>query len=112
MIRARARKGTTMENEAKSRAKEKATNFSRNVAYIAKQRGGILHLEKEIGVSAGYISRTKNGKRKISLETAIMIADALSHGVDELCEKDILIDARIAELEKEIAALKARKEQR
>ena len=112
MIRARARNGTTMENEARNRAKEKVMNFSRNVAYIAKQRGGILHLEKEIGVSPGYISRTKNGKRNLSLETAIVIADALSHGIDELCEKDLFIDARIAELEREIEALKARKEQR
>lgn len=96
-----------MENADRNRAREKAIQFSKNILYAAGKRGAIGKFESEIGISRGYLSRTASGNKPISLEVAIACADALGYGVEELCEKDLFTDARIADLEREIAELKA-----
>jgi len=52
--------------------------FIANVYMILKNRNiKMADFEKEIQVSPGYLSRCKNGKRKISIDTALLICQHL-----------------------------------
>ena len=68
---------------------EKPTNSIKNVYSMAKylcrkKQISMGELEKGIGVSQGYLSRVGSGKKGISLEIAIKIADYFEISVDDL----------------------------
>ena len=68
---------------------EKPTNAIKNVysmaKYLCRKKQISMHeLEKEIGVSQGYLSRVGSGKKVASLEIAIKIANYFEISVDDL----------------------------
>ena len=55
------------------------------IHYLCEKNGTqIGDLEKAIGISTGYISRTRTGNRRFSLETALKIAEYFNISIDEL----------------------------
>ena len=64
--------------------------FITNVYIILKNRNIKMEdFEKEIQVSPGYLSRCKNGKRRISIDTALQICQYLN------IEFETLIDPKL-----------------
>ena len=80
--------------------------FSRNVRFICKQRGlNIGNFEKQIGVSAGYLSRLEKNASKIALLNIYNASKILAVTIDDLLNKDMAIEQRIAELKEELEML-------
>jgi len=88
-------------------SKELLKNFSENARYLCKQKGkSIGELEKEIGVSKGYLSRIVNSEKAISLANLYKISQILETTIDDLISKDMCLEWKIQELEKELDSLK------
>ena len=82
-------------------AEARVEAFRKNVRYFSKHRGekSMGALEKHIGVSVGYLSRSNS--TSIPLELAIKISEYLGIGLDELTKLNARFDAeakRVAEL--------------
>lgn len=88
------------------------TQFIENVKYLASvNKKGIGNIEKEAGVSIGFISRM--GTSDIGLVTAYRLSKALDVPIDDLIERNLvknykiqLYEKKIEELQGEIAKLK------
>ena len=96
-------------------AEKMAENFITNIRLLAKSRDSLGRIERQVGVSTGYLSRFKRGNINIPLVTAIRFAEAVGEDVMDLCMKDYkvqAIDDKIEQLEQEIAALKEEKDRR
>lgn len=95
------------------RANDLMKMFSRNVRFICKQRGlNISYLEKQIGVATGYFSRLEKNGLKISLLNAYNASEILGVTIDDLLNKDISIEQRIAELKEELETLEKQRKTR
>ena len=91
-------------------SKELMERFSTNTRYLCKQKGkSIGELEKEIGVSTGYISRLAKTKQAIKLSSAYVTAKILEVSMDDLLSEDLMIVNRIHELEEELNKLKMKR---
>lgn len=87
--------------------------ISRNVRFICKQRGlNIGDLEKQIGVSTGYFSRLEKNGLKISLLNVYNASEILGVTIDDLINKDLSIEQRIAELKEELETLEKQRKTR
>ena len=77
-----------------------------NVKYLCKKNNiSIGWVEKEVGVSAGYLSRMK-GRKMLPIDSAYKIAEVLGIEMQDLISPSLAKQARIAELEAELAELK------
>lgn len=80
--------------------------FYENVKWLCKMNGiQVGQLEKEIGVSAGYISRTAGKNKDIGLFKAYKIASIFGVTLDDLSKKNLFKQQRIKELEEAIRFL-------
>lgn len=87
--------------------KELLKKFSENVRYLCKQKGkSIGELETEIGVSKGYLSRIVNLEKAINLANLYKVSQILETTIDDLISKDMYLEWKIQELEKELDSLK------
>jgi len=100
-----------------------ARNFVRNVTLIGREMCMLGVIEREAGVTPGYLSRIRAaGRANLSLPTALRLAEATKrvYGFDAPLVSlfgsllaadyaDALLDAEIEAMEKELAALKARR---
>lgn len=74
----------------------------RNVhAYTEHNGMKISEVEKMVGVSTGFISRTKTLKNLPSLVTVIRLAKVMGVKVDDLLTNEYSLNLRIADLERE-----------
>jgi len=81
-------------------------NFAENVKYLCKiKKITMQDLEHNIGITKGYVSRISE-KKDIGLGKAYMISKLLEVDINDLIEKDMWREARIKELEAELAALR------
>ena len=88
-------------------SKELLKNFSENARYLCKQKGkSIGELETEIGVSKGYLSRIVNSEKAINLANLYKVSQILETTIDDLISKDMCLEWKIQELEKELDSLK------
>ena len=84
----------------------------RNILYVARMKGiGIGALEKNIGVSKGYISRCRNNKNRISLVFVIKAAEMLDIPISRLLDDDFATRAELEEVKTQISDLSKRKEE-
>lgn len=91
-------------------SKELLKRFSVNARYLCKQKNiNIGELEKQIGVSKGYLSRLSSSEKAISLGNLYKTAQILETTIDDLLSEDMMIKYRIQELEEELNLLKERK---
>ena len=82
--------------------------FYENVKFIARdKRINLKEIEQTIGVSQGYMSRTKKDNMDISLSKAYTAAKMLGYSLDDLIEHDFAKEFRRSEIRKEIARLEA-----
>lgn len=76
--------------------------LSRNISYLTKKNGiGIGDLEKILGISAGYISRTAKGGnsgKKMSIDNVWKIARIFGVELSALLEKDLKLPNKNSEL--------------
>lgn len=75
--------------------------FTKNVRYIAKSQDyPIGKLEKDVGVTVGYLSRFKNGTKSIGLDVACDIASKLNYSLEDMLTKDIRKEVLRAEIKR------------
>ncbi len=90
-------------------SKDLLKRFSVNARYLCKQKGmNIGELEKQVGVSKGYLSRLSSSEKAISLVNLYKTAQILGTPIDDLLSEDMMIKHRIQELEEELNLLKER----
>ena len=83
-----------------------------NVELEAKRKGGTLaDVEKALGCSAGYISRAKAGKKKLSLDFALELAEWCEMDLYDLIDPEHAIESKIREKKEEIEQLIAELEE-
>ena len=84
----------------------------KNVRYLLKKQGKkIGDLEVSIGVTKGYLSRSKYGsKQRISLPTMLMAADYVETPLQDLVSEDFAKELELEEIQKQIEELKYLKE--
>ncbi len=73
--------------------------------YCKAMHRNIGDLERDIGVSIGYLSRIK-GKAMLPIDKGYAIANWLGVAMDDLVTGKLIKRQRIAELEEELAILK------
>lgn len=89
-------------------SKELLEIFAQNVKCICKQKNICIgDLEKQIGISKGYLTRASKYKNAISLWTTYPISKSLETSIDDLLNKDMTIEYRIQELKEELAKLES-----
>ena len=84
----------------------------KNVLYLLKKQGKkIGDLEVSIGVTKGYLSRSKYGsKQRISLPAMLMAADYVETPLQDLVSEDFAKELELEEIQKQIEELKYLKE--
>ncbi len=83
--------------------------FSWNARLCCKQKGmRIGDLERQVGVSPGYLSRIEYSRR-VSLANICRTAEILGVTIDDLLSENMMIDMRIEELKKELKMLKSKR---
>ena len=84
----------------------------KNILYLLKKQGKkIGDLEVSIGVTKGYLSRSKYGsKQRISLPTMLMAADFVETPLQDLVSEDFAKELELEEIQKQIEELKYLKE--
>lgn len=84
----------------------------KNVRYLLKKQGKkIGDLEVSIGVTKGYLSRSKYGsKQRISLPTMLMAADYVETPLQDLVSEDFAKELELEKIQKQIEELKYLKE--
>lgn len=85
-------------------------NFYKNFEFYMKIKGNTRELEAMLNVSAGYISRIKNGKKKMSIEMAMDVAEYFDTTLIHMLESEDWVDLEIKELEGRLVELKKKKE--
>lgn len=96
-------------------AEQMVERFITNVRAVGKAQGRLGLIERQAGVTTGYLSRCVNSQAKISFLTALKLAETTGESVMDLCTQDYetkVIDSRIKQLEQEISALKEEKNRR
>ena len=90
--------------------------FYKNIKTICKNKNIMLgELERGCGYSTGYVSRAYTHTKRISLEGALRISEALGENLLDMCSKDYeteyekeITQWQINELERELNELKTK----
>lgn len=81
-------------------------NIYQNTKYLCKKNGiPLAEIEREIGVSAGYLSRVANSIGDIGILKVCRIAEELETSVGDLIDSEMWKTDRIKELREEIERL-------
>lgn len=77
--------------------------FAKNVkAYTKAKKISIGEIERQIGISRGYVSRIANGKPGILFDVACQISQALGVSLEFLLDENLLFNLKAEKVRTEI----------
>lgn len=91
-----------------------SSNLYWNVKYLCYEKNiNLGKLERDLGLSTGYLGRLAKGGRSIGLDSAIAVAEYLGVNLKDLCKtpepnkaKIDILNNKIKEMQEEIERLK------